>query len=146
MVCCMAFALAAPTSAQWRRYSRPDIDRLVRQAEVQSNRFVRVVEQTRDGGFFERIFDRDRNDRAEERVIEQARVLENQLDLIRQETDRTENYFAVRSQVANTLMTARRINNIMGRRQLDNRAERQWTMLRADLNRLARAFGLAQLG
>lgn len=140
-VCCMILALASPSFAQWRgsnRYTRTSIDRLIRQAESRSNQFV---------GAFDRALDRSRLEGSirEDRLNERAAELERQLNVARSELNTTGNHWAIRSSVSNAIEVGRAINNVMRRRNLSPYAERQWTMLRSDLNRLASAYNLRQL-
>jgi len=136
--------LAAPSSAQyrdrerWGQTSRWGIDRLIRQAENDSDRFVRVFDRALDNSRFDQTM-------REERLNERASALEQQLNVVRQEFNRG-GFNSVRPEVQSALELARRINTVMRNRQFDYAAERQWMMLRSDLNRLARAFNLQQLG
>ncbi|HSB08933.1 MAG TPA: hypothetical protein VLM38_05440 [Blastocatellia bacterium] len=144
--CCVMLTLATPSSAQWRDryrsgygfYSRASVGQLIRRAEMSSNRFVWV---------FDRALDNSRLDQTmrEERLNERARELEQQLNVVRQEFDRG-GIVSVRSQVATALELSRRINTVMRNRQLDYAAERQWSILRSNLNGLARVYKLQQLG
>ena len=141
MMCCMVLALAAPSFAQWRgssRYNRGSIDRLIRQAESRSNQFVAV---------FDRALDRSRLEGTirEDRLNERAAELERQLNVAREELNRSTNHWAIRSSISNAMEVGQAINTVMRRRNLTPNAERQWTMLRSDLNRLAAAYGLRQL-
>ena len=141
MMCCMVLALAAPSFAQWRgssRYNRGSIDRLIRQAESRSNQFVAV---------FDRALDRSRLEGTirEDRLNERAAELERQLNVARGELDRSTNHWAIRSAISNALNVAQNINTVMRRRQLTPNAERQWMLLKSDMNRLAAAYGLRQL-
>lgn len=141
MVCCMVLALASPSFAQWRgssRYNRGQIDRLIRQAESRSNQFVAV---------FDRALDRSRLEGTirEDRLNERAAQLESQLNVARQELNRSNNHWAIRSAISNALDVAQGINTVMRKRNLTPNAERQWMLLKSDMNRLAVAYGLRQL-
>src|ERR1044072_7877031 len=141
MMCCMVLALAAPSFAQWRgssRYNRGSIDRLIRQAESRSNQFVAV---------FDRALDRSRllGTIREDRLNERAAELERQLNVASEELNRSTNHWAIRSSISNAIDVGQAINTVMRRRNLTPNAERQWMMLRADLNRLAVAYGLRQM-
>ena len=143
-VCSMVLALASPSFAQWREERRGNgttrtyMDRLIRQAENRSDQFVRVLD---------RDFDRVRwNDSwREDRLKVRAMDLERQLNIIRQQFDRANNPYMVRSHVVNAMNVAQSINNTMRNRNFDFRVERQWSMLRSDLNRLAAAFNVRQI-
>lgn len=141
MMCCVVLALAVPSFAQWRgssRYNRMSIDRLIRQAESHSNQFV---------GVFDRALDRSRLEGTirEDRLNERAAELERQLNVARNELNRSTDHWAIRSAVSNAIDVGQAINTVMRRRNLTPNAERQWSILRSDLNRLATAYGLRQL-
>jgi hypothetical protein len=146
-VCCLMLALASPGLAQWRdrygqdRYGdgRMNVGWLIRQAENRSDQFATTLERTRGRGLFERVFNR------EDGLTARARDLENQLNLVRQEFYRSGTSGELRSQIASALSVGQNINNAMRYRRVDYGAERQWMLLRSDLNRLARAFDLAQI-
>ena len=151
---CLTLAIAAPASAQWRdqwrdrdrnsRFNFNNVERLIRQAENRSDQFVMSLEQRRSGGFFEQIFgeiDRPNGLRA------RAHDLETQLNSLREQSYDADfrDFRELRSGVANALSMAEDINNVMRYRRLDPVAERQWLMLRSDLNQLARIFNLREL-
>ena len=142
--CCLVLSLASPSLAQWRdRYPREDnLDRLIRQAETQSDQFVMSLERMRDRGFLERVFG------GSERLgglTARAHDLEREMNALRNESNREGNSYEIRSSVANALSVAEDINRTMRYRRLNFEVERQWSMLRSDLNRLARAYNLRQL-
>jgi hypothetical protein len=128
--------LASSGFAQWR--DRADVDSLIRQAENHSSRFAATVDQLSDQDRFERMGGIDR-------LSAQARDLENQITVIGDDFNRGSGRFEVRERVANALNTAREINMFMNRREINYAAERQWAMLRLDLNRLATVYDLRQL-
>ena len=149
---CAVLALATPGVAQWGwGYSnRAQVGRLIRQAENRSNVFVAMVDRNSGDRFdredrFDRYGRRDQIEFAGRRLNESARDLEQQLDAVSQAFD-SGNSYRVRSDLDNALNTARRINITMQRRDLNVGVERQWSMLRFDLNRLARVYNLQQIG
>ncbi|HEX5733160.1 MAG TPA: hypothetical protein VF131_10020 [Blastocatellia bacterium] len=137
-VFCMVLGLASPSFAQGRGYSRVNVDRLIRQAENRSDQFVAM---------FDRALDRSRLEGTirEDRLNERAMELERQLNIVRQEFNRTGNHYNIRSHVANALNAAQAINTVMRNRRLHPTAERQWMLLRSELNRLAAVYNLRQL-
>ena len=140
--CCMMLIMAAPSFAQTRSsdYARTNVERLVRQAEMHTNQFAVALD---------RSLDRSRLDGSirEERLNERASDLRGQLSAIRQELDRTRNFVHVRTQVASALNTAQGLNQTIRFRRVNFGfgVERQWAMVRSDLNRLASTFNLRQL-
>ena len=138
-VCCMVMALASPGFAQWRgSYTRVNVDRLIRQAENRSDQFVAV---------FDRALDRSRLEGTirEDRLNERALQLERELNIVRQQFNRTGNHYSIRAHVSNALNVAQGINTVVRNRRLHPVAERQWMLLRSDLNRLAAVYNLRQL-
>ncbi|HET8674947.1 MAG TPA: hypothetical protein VFO63_04095 [Blastocatellia bacterium] len=141
-VCCMVMALASPGFAQWRgssrSYSRVSIDRLIRQAENRSDQFVAI---------FDRALDRSRLEGSirEDRLNERALQLERELNIVRQQFNRTGNHYSIRAHVSNALNVAQGINTVMRNQRLHPVAERHWMLLRSDLNRLAAVYNLRQL-
>ena len=149
---CLALAMASPSMAQWpdryrtdseRGYGRfNNVDRLIRQAETRSDQFVMALEQRNSRSFLSRILgDEERLGGLRAR----ARDLERQLNVLREESFRSGNDYRLRESVANVLSVAEDINRRMYNRELNPVAERQWSMLKSDLNRLARAYNLSQL-
>ena len=149
---CLTLAIAAPASAQWREQWRDrdrdsrfsNVGRLIRQAENRSDQFVVSLDRRGRGGFFEQIFgevDRPNGLRA------RARDLEAQLNSLREQSYNADfrDFRELRNGVANALSMAEDINNTMRYRRLDPVVERQWLMLRSDLNQLARIFNLRGL-
>jgi hypothetical protein len=136
----VALALAVPAVGQWRGrgYSRYNAERLIRQAENRSDVFVRLFERALDRSPFE-------GSRREERLNDRAMEMESHLNLARQEVNRTNNYYSVRSHVASAIDVAQGINNVMRSRQFNPGVERQWMLLRSDLNRLAVVYNLRQV-
>jgi hypothetical protein len=143
-VCCLVLAVASPAFAQLRgpsrsrAYARASVDRLIRQAENRSDQFVAI---------FDRALDRSRLEGTirEDRLNERAFQLERELNMVRQEFNRTSNHYNIRLHVANAINVAQSINTVMRNRRLDARVERQWLLLRSDLNRLAAVYNLRQL-
>ena len=52
----------------------------------------------------------------------------------------------MRSHIASAVSTAREINREMRYRGVDYEVQREWSMLRSDLNSLARAYNLGGVG
>jgi len=105
----------------------PDVERLVRQAENHTNQLASMLEERDRGGLSERV-----------------RELESQLNMLNSDFNEDSNY-GRRSQVSNVLRVAQSINNAMRYRRVDYDVQRQWAMVRSDLNRLARTYRLSML-
>jgi hypothetical protein len=146
--CCLMLALASPGLAQWRDRDRDrwggraNVDRLIRQAETRSDQFVMALEQRSNRGLFEQILGGDRLGG----LTARAHDLERQLNAIREESFGRGNDYDLRPSVRNVLSIAEDIDRMMQNRRLSPVVERQWAMLRSDLNTLARAYNLRTLG
>jgi|ERR1044071_683386 hypothetical protein len=142
---CALLILSVPSEAQRRRrpiqrgYTKGEVNSIIKRVEERSDRFVRL---------FDRSLDRSRLDgtNREDRLNEYARNLEKALDDLRGEFDRKENYVETRPEVRRCLDIATNINVAMRNRQLGGETERQWALLRAELNTLANVYGLPMVG
>ena len=132
LMCCTIGAISPVTMAQDRDWGfriqfGPDVERLVRQAENHTNQLASMLEERDRGGLSERV-----------------RELESQLNMLNSDFNEDSNY-GRRSQVSNVLRVAQSINNAMRYRRVDYDVQRQWAMVRSDLNRLARTYRLSML-
>ena len=142
---CAVLILSVPSEAQFRRrvrarwLTKAEVNEIIRRAENRSDEFVRL---------FDRALDRSRVDgtNREDRLNEKARNLENALDELRREFDRKESYIETRPEVSRCLNIAEDINRTMRHRRLGAGAERQWALLRAELNALAQVYNLRLIG
>ena len=146
-VVCAVLILSAPAEAQRRRrippgqrgYTKAQVDSIIKRVEERSDRFVKL---------FDRSLDRSPLDgtNREDRLNEYARNLETALDELRGEFDRKENYVETRPEARRCLDIATDINVAMRSRRLGAETERQWALLRAELNTLADVYGLPPVG
>jgi hypothetical protein len=145
-IVCAVLTLSAPAEAQRRRgtprqrgYTKAQVNQIIKRVEERSDRFVRL---------FDRSLDRSRLDGSnrEDRLNEQARNLETALDELRREFDRKENYVETRPEVRRCLDIATNINVAMRNRRLGGETEKQWALLRAELNTLADVYSLPFIG
>lgn len=144
--CCLMLALALPASGQFRiEIGRPygyGADRLVRQAEIHSGQFAAAVDRASERGRFDEAT-------VDTRLNYLARDLERQLNSVSLDLDRGSRNYEVRSNVASALRTAEEINSAMRYRRtgfgFGFGIDRQWMLVRSDLNRLARIYHLREL-
>lgn len=142
---CALLILSVPSEAQRRRYPRQrgytkgEVNSIIKRVEERSDRFVKL---------FDRSLDRSRLDgtNREDRLNEYARNLEKALDDLRGEFDRKENYVETRPEARRCLDIATNINVAMRNRSLGGDTERQWALLRSELNTLANVYGLPVVG
>ena len=140
----MVAIVSTPAEAQYGRryrdrgYTKSYVEQVIRRLENQSDRFVRS---------FDRSLDNSRMDGTmrEDNLNQRARDLENSLDILRQEFDRTDRYQDTRSQVSNVLSIAEDINRAVMNRRLRGNTERLWARVRSELNSLASIYNLRQL-
>lgn len=140
----MVAVVSAPAEAQYGRryrsrgYSKAQVEQIIRRLENQSDRFVRS---------FDRALDNSRADGTmrEDNLNQRARDLENSLDVLRREFDRTDRYQDTRSQVSNVLSVAEDINRAVRNRRLRGNTERLWAQVRSELNSLAAVYNLRAL-
>jgi hypothetical protein len=140
----MVAVASVPAEAQYSRrsrgrgYTKVQVEQIIRRLENQSDRFVRS---------FDRSLDNSRADGTvrEDNLNQRARDLENALDVLRQEFDRTDRYQDTRSQVSNVLSVAEDINRAVRNRRLRGNTERLWSRVRSELNSLASVYNLRQL-
>jgi hypothetical protein len=140
----MVAVASIPAAAQYdwrargRGYTKAQVEQIIRRLENQSDRFVRS---------FDRSLDNSRVDgtRREDNLNQRARDLENALDILRQEFDRTDRYQDTRSQVSSVLNVAEDINRAIRNRRLRGNTERLWARVRTELNTLASVYNLRQL-
>jgi hypothetical protein len=143
---CALVILSSPAEAQRRRrppaqrgYTKPQVNEIIKRVEERSDRFVKL---------FDKSLDRSRLDGSnrEDRLNEYARNLETALDDLRREFDRKESYVETRPEVRRCLDIASNINVAVRNRRLGGETERQWALLRAELNTLADVYGLPPVG
>ncbi len=134
-------ALSSDASAQNRRNNLPrvQIDRLIRNVEERVDRFVVQFDYALDNS-------RINNTRREDNLNQRARDLEVATDELRREFDRNDSRRENSQEVRKCLNIASDINVAMRNRRLNQATERNWTAVRNELNALARAYNLPQIG
>jgi hypothetical protein len=137
---CLTLSGFAQRRGQYRdaAYTRENVNDLIHRVEDRSDAFVKL---------FDNALDRSSMDgsRKEDRLNDKAKELEKQLDKVRKEFDRAEGYQEVREHVAKALSVSEEINKVFRNRRLDMQTERQWGLLRYELNRLGRVYNLRPL-
>ena len=141
---CALLILTVPAEAQrrplrQRGYSKNEVHNIIKRVETRSDSFIRQ---------FDRALDRSRLDgtNREDRLNQYARSLERALDELRGEFDRKESYLETRPEVRRCLDSTTDIDVAMRNRRLGAETERQWALLRAELNTLANVYNLPFVG
>ncbi len=139
-VACVVLTLSTTGEARQRGriYTKAEVNEIIRRVENRSDEFVKL---------FDRSLDRSRLDgtKREDRLNERARNLERTLNDLRREFDRRENYNQTKPEVTRALNVAEDINKVMRRRRMGGETERQWGLLRDELNALALVYNLRPL-
>ena len=131
------FVLAGVAAAQGRytdRYSRADVDTVIRNVEDRADEFRRdfyaELERSNMGSSQERVY---RN---------QVNNFENATDRLRSNFDSDNQWWQSRNQVRNVITNATPLNSTMNSIAFRRRIERQWNQLRNAVNRLADTYDL----
>jgi hypothetical protein len=136
--------LLGPASAEaqgryrGRYYTKSDADRIIKRVEDRSDSFKKRVDRSLDRGVLD-------GTRAEDRINDRVKDLERALDELRSEFNRAQNWRQTRSQVEAVLRQASAVNVIFRDRRLKHEVERDWVVLRSDLNKLAGIYDLPHL-
>lgn len=136
--------LADTGNAQMRRgrgnnYTKVQVDRIIKNVEQRTDAFVSQFNSSLDNS-------RLNGSRREDVLNEKARRLESATDELRREFDRRDSYAENRPEVQKCLDIAADINVAMQNRRFGRVTENNWANVRAELNALARVYGLPQIG
>ena len=126
------------------------VDEFRNWAEKRAEQGKSKAEATKDTG-------RTRDRKATEPQKEVAREKKDELDdalgdlngstnRLRRKFDPTDKWMETRPQVENVMEDARRVNQVMVRGKYGSQAERYWSVLRANINDLARCYNVTPLG
>ena len=129
-----------PNWARNRRYTRVSVDRMISNVE---NRVDRFVSQ------FDNALDNSRLDgsKREDNLNQSAKNLESATDELRSEFNRRgDNWWETQGNVQRCVTIARNINTAMRRRRFNRQTENNWRNVRQELNALARAYNVSQIG
>jgi HAMP domain-containing protein len=134
-------AMGSNANAQFGRsnLSRAQVDRLIRNVEERVDRFVVQFDYALDNS-------RLNNTRREDNLNQRARDLESATDELRREFDRNDSRRENSAEVRKCLNIASDINAAMRNRRLNAATEQNWAVVRSELNALARAYNLPQIG
>ncbi|MEW6213275.1 MAG: hypothetical protein AB1631_33570 [Acidobacteriota bacterium] len=141
-VVCLLLALSVTALAQGRyrgrRYTKADVDRIIKRVETHSDTFTKSVDRSLDNGRLD-------GTEAEDRINEQVEDLEKALDELRSEFDKRDQWLEVRENVVKVVDEAEDVNAIFHRRRLNRVIENQWVALRAEINKLAGIYNVRLL-
>jgi hypothetical protein len=126
-VCIAVLALVSASSAiaQGRyaaRYSKSDVGGIITRLEQSSNTFSRDFNRAMDSSSLN-------GTPAENRFTSNVRDLENSLDQLRRDFDRTDSWWESRSNVQNVLREAQPVNTMMTTINFRRQLESQWNAM-----------------
>lgn len=134
-----AMLLVVGTTANAQgRYSKATVDRVIKNVEVRTDRFVDQFDKSLDNSRLD-------GSRREDELNKKARQLETAVDELRREFDRNDSWTENKNEVRNCLNLAKEINTAMKKRKLSSATEKNWAAVRAELNLLARAYRLPRI-
>ena len=121
--------------ANGRRYTKAQVDNVIKRVENRTDRFVNQ---------FDRSLDNSRLDgsRREDNLNQQAKNLEAATDELRREFNRRQNWWDTRDNVQRCLNVAADINVAMRNRKFNRATENNWANVRRELNALAKVYNL----
>lgn len=122
-----------------RTYSQTDVERLVRDVEQSSKEFQRDFDSWLDRSSLD-------GQQREDRYNKQVKNLSSALTTLRSNFNRSNDWWLNRRDMQRVLNAATQVNSALNNREAGRSLERQWSRLRRDLNRLADAFNLPQVG
>lgn len=156
----LLFLVAVVAAQAQAACTKPQVGDRIRKVEDGVDEFrkwaERRAEDARKGADNAQSSGRKRDRNASERQKERARETKDELEdalsdlnrstnRLRRKFDPTDKWMETRPQVERVLDDARRINQILVRGHYGTQAERYWAVLRANINDLARCYGLTPL-
>lgn len=135
----LAEASFAQRRARGRNYTKAQVDRIIKNVEERTDRFVSQ---------FDNSLDRSRlnGTKREDNLNQRAKDLEKATDELRRDFDRSDRWIENKDEVQRCLNIAADINAAMRNRKLGRGAENNWGNVRAELNTLAQVYNLPGIG
>lgn len=121
-----------------QRYSRADVNGIIKRLENSSNVFRKDFDKEMDRSPLNGTGTEDRYNR-------EVRQYENALDDLRKQFDRNDVWWETRINVSVVLREAQTVNSIMKSVSFRAKLEREWISMRRDLNTLADTYDLPGL-
>jgi hypothetical protein len=141
----LLLSVTAADAQDWRRgrdsrrdYNKADVERIIKSVEERSDVFRKNVDRQLDHS-------RLNGSRTEDRINEEVKQFERALDRLRDEFNRRDSWEQTRSNVERVLRESDEIDQLMRRSRMGGGVDQQWSVLRSELNTLARAYDLKRL-
>ena len=129
----------AQRNARRAGYTKQQVEQLLERLEERTDAYSNQLNKS---------LDRSRLDgsRAEDNIAERASELENATDELRREFDHNDTRGENRPEAEKVLTTATTLDRLMRSRNFGGQTESTWAALRAELNILAKLYGLQAVG
>ncbi|HKX32587.1 MAG TPA: hypothetical protein VJ302_33185 [Blastocatellia bacterium] len=121
-----------------RRYNKAQVERTIKKLENDTDRLKRDLDTMLDRTAVDRL-------PAEDRISDRIGDLERSTNGLRQHFDRTDSWWETRNEVQQVLQDARRVNTVVNRHREYFKLRNRWTVVKQDLNSLARYYNLPTL-
>ena len=121
-----------------KRYSKSDVDRIIKRVETNSDEFKDA---------FDKALDRSRLDGSslEDQLNRQVKQFESELDDLRDEFDKHDSWWETRDNVQEVRRQADEVNRLMRNVRMGAGVEAKWIAVRVDLNKLLGIYNLPLL-
>ena len=143
-ISCLLLIMSGPVTAsgqgryRGRIYTKGDVERIIKRVEDRSDSFRKIVDKSLDRSALD-------GTRREDNINEQVKQFEKALDELRSEFSRQDRWLETRHHVERVMSEAEDVNAIVRRHFLRPVIEKEWALLRADINRLAGVYCLRTL-
>ncbi|MCM3871204.1 MAG: hypothetical protein ND895_11000 [Pyrinomonadaceae bacterium] len=136
----MVAAVAAQGNHKGTFYTKADVELIIKRVEERSDAFRQVVDRSLDRSTLD-------GTNREDNINQQVKELETAIDHLRKDFDRAQTWEETRSQVQRVMSEADEVNAIVrrGRWRRGGPVKSEWSLVRADLNRLAGVYNLRLL-
>ena len=143
---CLSFLSVSSTSEAQRRargresrYTKIDVDRLIKRVEENSNTFRSLYERSLSNGSLPGT---EANDNLKAKI----QRMDESLERLRSDFNRSDNWRDTKSQVAEVFAQARPVNRVLDQRTLIKvDLRRQWSLVKSQLNALGGVYNLPRL-
>lgn len=134
--------VASPALAQGRARARninkPNVERIIKRLENNTDRFKKAVERQLDRSVLD-------GTRREDRINDRVDDLEDATDRLRSRFDRSDNWAETRGDVENVVRAADAVNGLFDRVRGYSPVRSSWAMVRSDVNTLAAVYNVRRL-
>ena len=143
-ISCLLLIMSGPATAngqgryRGRIYTKGDVERIIKRVEDRSDSFRDLVDKRLDRSALD-------GTRREDNINEQVKQFEKALDELRSEFSRQDRWLETRHHVERVMSEAEDVNVIVRRHSLRPVIEREWALLRSDINKLAGVYDLRLL-